>query len=102
MEKEVTQIMPDNPSYIMRAQEAKVFRSSNFGEYLLDCAAEKAGNAAKALCHVDPTNIKRIIELQADARVLDLLNEFINKAIQTGDAEYANYQQKVDEDVENG
>lgn len=98
---DVTNIMPDNPELIAMSQEAKNFKSSGFGCYLLDRAAEKAGTAAKALCDVDPTDVKAIIKLQADAKVLGLLNEFINEAINLGNAEYAEYRRKVDEGTDN-
>lgn len=97
----VTNIMPDNPELIALSQEAKDFKSSGFGTYLLDRAAQKAGNAAKALCDVDPTDIKKIIKYQADAKVLGLLNEFINEAINIGNQEYAEYQRKIIEGDEN-
>jgi hypothetical protein len=93
------QIMPDRPELIAMSHQAKEFKSSEFGRYLLDMAAVKAGDAAKALCDVDPLNTKEIIRLQADAKILKHMNEFINQAVQAGDAEYAEYQQRVSEDV---
>ena len=91
----VTNVMPDHPELIAMSQVAKDFKSSEFGKYLLDRAAVKAGNAAKALCAVDPTNVTAIVRLQSDAKILVILDDFINEAINTGDAEYANYQQKL-------
>ena len=92
---DVTNIMPDHPELIVMSQVAKDFKSSEIGKYLLDRAAVRAGNAAKALCAVDPTDIHAIVKLQGDAKILAILDDFINEAINTGDAEYANYQQKL-------
>lgn len=93
----VTQIMPDHPELIALSEEAKRFRSSDFGSYLLDKAAFEAGEAARELTTVDPADTKRIMKLQNDARRLTDLNRWINEAIQIGDAEYAEYQRKVNE-----
>lgn len=94
---DVTSIMPDHPELIALSQVAKDFKSSEIGKYLLDRAAVKAGNAAKALISVDPTDVRIIVKLQSDAKILTILDDFINEAINTGDAEYANYQQKLNE-----
>lgn len=91
----VTNVMPDHPELIEMSQAAKDFKSSEIGKYLLDRAAVKAGNAAKELCAVDPTDIHAIVKLQGDAKILAILDDFINEAINTGEAEYANYQQKL-------
>ena len=92
---DITNIMPDHPELIAMSQAAKDFKSSEIGKYLLDRAAVKAGNAAKLLCTVDPTDVAKIVEYQGDAKILTILDDFINEAINTGDAEYANYQQKL-------
>ncbi len=96
-QENITNIMPDNPELIALSEEAKRFKSSGFGAYLLDRAAVRAGNAAKGLCEVDPTDISMIVKLQADSKVLGLLNEFINEAINIGEAEYAQYQLKINQ-----
>lgn len=88
-------IMPDHPEYIELSQEAKNFKSSLFGLYLLDRAADEAGDAARALCEVNPDDKTEIIKLQNDARRLKDLNKWINTAIQIGNAEFAEYQLKV-------
>lgn len=90
--------MPDNPELIALAIEAKEFKSSGFGSYLLDRAAKKAGDAARALCDVDPADTKRIIQLQMEAKILKMLDDFISEAVSIGDAEYAAYQRKLYED----
>lgn len=97
-ENNVTQVMPDHPEFIALSQEAKEFKSSLFGSYLMDKAAERAGDAARQLCDVNPLNTTKIIELQSDAQSLKLLNEFLNKAINIGDAEYADYLYKINEE----
>ncbi len=88
-------VMPDHPEYIELSQEAKNFKSSLFGRYLLDKAAVEAGNAARDLCDVDPDDKTKIIKLQNDAKRLKDLNKWINEAIQIGNAEYADYQSKL-------
>ena len=98
MSDDRSQVMPDRPELISMSHQAKEFKSSEFGRYLLDMAAVKAGDAARALCDVDPLDTKRIMQLQMDAKALKLLNEFINNAVQAGDAEYAEYQRRVSED----
>ena len=65
----VTNVMPDHPELIALSQVAKDFKSSEIGKYLLDRAAVKAGNAAKELCAVDPTDVRAIVKLQGDAVV---------------------------------
>lgn len=94
-EQEPTQVMPDHPEYIAMAAEAKRFKSSAFGSYLLDMAAKEAGEAAQALCVVNPKDTEEIIKLQNDTRRLRDLNKWINQAIQIGNAEYSEYQRKL-------
>ena len=97
MNDKVTQIMPDRPELIVLGKEARDFKNSEFGKYMLDMAATDAGNAAKELCSVNPEDTTRIIELQNTTKRLRDLNKWIDQAIQAADHEYAAYQQRVNE-----
>jgi len=93
----VTQIMPDRPELIVLGKEARDFKGSEFGKYLLDMAAKEAGDAAMALCSVNPRDTEAIIELQNKTRRLRDLNKWIDSAIQAADHEYAAYQSRINE-----
>lgn len=95
MSDDTSPLMPDNPDIIVLGQEARGFLSSPFGCYLMERAAREAGAAAKELCVVDPTDTKRIMKLQEEARKLKDLERWINEAIAAAEAEYASYKQKI-------
>lgn len=92
---EATQVMPDNPEFIALAAEAKKFESSMFGSYLLNMAAKEAGDAARALCDVNPEDTTKIVELQSKTKRLRDLERWMQQAINVGEAEYAEYQRKL-------
>jgi len=92
------QVMPERPELIVLGKEAREFKSSSFGQYLLDCAARDAARAAQELCVVDPGDAKQIIELQNTTRRLRDLNKWIDEAIQAADNEYAQYRQSIEEE----
>ena len=76
---------------IENGEDAKAFLHSRFGQYILGQAELEADKARKAFESIDPENTKAIRELQNIIVRQQELEQWIDSAIEQGDAEYNEY-----------
>ena len=76
---------------IENGEDAKKFLASRFGQYLLGQADLEAEKARHAFEDVDPEDTKAIRQLQNIINRQKDLEQWINSAIEQGDAEYNEY-----------
>lgn len=64
--------------------EAEAFKSTNLGRYLFQKADDEIIEALHELARVDPTNVKRITELQNQSYRANSFMTWIDEAIESG------------------
>jgi hypothetical protein len=76
---------------ILNGDNAEKFLASDFGQYLLGQAEYEAGEAMKLLSVVSPEDTKEIRRLQNIIQRYESFHDWIQSAVEQGDAEYAKH-----------
>lgn len=96
----VTTLVPDDPKWetaVFGREVADFIENDRIGQYLIDQAKTDLAKAQSELLSVDPTDARKIAELQLDARVANRVRGWLAEAVQNGKDAEAIIQQERDE-----
>lgn len=95
-----TTLVPDDPKWeqaVFGREVADFIDNDRIGQYLVDQAKRDIARAQEALLSVDPSDAKKIAQLQLDARVANRVRGWLAEAVQNGKDAEAIIQQERDE-----